>query len=72
MNCRWVLADLQAEVVRVEKLVAKLQKKNAILAEGDADDADADALEDAADPEPTAETGGVKEPSHSAHIRPFW
>ena len=56
----------------MEKLVAKLQKKNAILAEGDADDADADALEDAAYPEPSTETGGVKEPLHSAHIRPFW
>ena len=45
----------QAEVERVEKLVAKMQKKNALLAEGGEEDAVADAEEE----------GGRKEPTHS-------
>ena len=52
-------ADAQAEIERVEKLVTKMQKKNALLAEGD-DEAEAD--EETA---VTGEDGGAKEPTHS-------
>jgi hypothetical protein len=53
-----VLIMHQAEIERVEKVVAKMLKKNALLAEGDED-----ALADA------DETGGKKEPIHSRSER---
>lgn len=52
----------QAEIERVEKAVAKMQKKNALLADGD-DEPNAEALEDA--DETPKEDGGAKEPTHS-------
>jgi hypothetical protein len=71
-----VADGVQAEIERVEKLVVKMQKKNALLAEGDdvAETSDgilnADALADAeeASAAPT-ETGGAKEPTHSTLLR---
>ena len=47
----------QAEIDRVEKLVAKMQKKNALLAD---DDEETEADED-------KEVDGKKEPLHSAY-----
>ncbi|KAK4684157.1 hypothetical protein P7C73_g6042, partial [Tremellales sp. Uapishka_1] len=52
----------KAEIERVEKVVAKLLKKNAILSEGD------DATEDAEEVVP--EVGGKKEPTHSKIFLP--
>jgi hypothetical protein len=49
-----VSADHQAEIERVEKLVAKMEKKN----KGGDDDINEDAIAD-------AEEGGAKEPNHS-------
>lgn len=51
-------ADVQAEIERVEKLVAKMQKKSGVLAAGD----------DEAQVEPK-EGGGAKEPFHSKSYR---
>jgi len=47
-------ADYQAEIERVEKLVAKMEKKN----KGGDEDVNEDAIAD-------AEEGGAKEPDHS-------
>jgi hypothetical protein len=48
----------QAEIERVEKLVAKMEKKN----KGGDEDANEDAIADAEEP---AEVGGAREPNHS-------
>ncbi|ORY34930.1 putative nuclear segregation protein Bfr1 [Naematelia encephala] len=53
----------KAEIERVEKLVKKLQKKNAILAEDD--EPSAEALEDA---DEVDEDGGRHEPTHTVAI----
>lgn len=55
-----VRADNQAEIERVEKLVAKMEKKN----KGD-DEINEDALADA---DEQAEEGGAKEPNHSESV----
>ena len=53
-------ADMKTEIDRVEKLVAKMQKKNSLLAEDD----------DEEDKEVVDEAGGNKEPLHSTSGRP--
>ncbi|KAK8849508.1 hypothetical protein IAR55_004842 [Kwoniella newhampshirensis] len=53
-------ARTKAEVERVEKLVTKLQKKNALVAGDDEDDAVADAEDN--------ESGGAKEPVHTVAV----
>ncbi|WWD20132.1 hypothetical protein CI109_104608 [Kwoniella shandongensis] len=53
----------KAEIERVEKLVAKLQKKNAVLT-GDDEEEENDAVAEAE----ANETGGAKEPTHTVAI----